>query len=89
MVVLRGRLIWFPLHPLGYLAAPTYPIMQLWFSFFVGWLIKTLVMKFGGSDAYHRFYPFMIGLIFGNVSAMVFWMLVGFVTGIQIVYWPA
>jgi hypothetical protein len=31
----------------------------------------------------------MLGLILGNVCAMVFWMLIGFQQGKQIPYFPA
>lgn len=89
LVLARSRFIWFPLHPLGYLAAPAYPITQLWSSFFLGWLIKTLIMKYGSSESYNQFRPFMIGLILGNLAAMVFWMLIGFRSGVQSSYWPA
>ena len=89
IVMARSRFLWFPFHPLGLLAAPAYPITQLWSSFFIGWLIKTLIMRYGGSEAYNRLRPFMIGLILGNLSAMVFWMLIGFKSGTQLTYWPA
>jgi hypothetical protein len=90
MVQCRSRFLWFPLHPLGYLMAPGYPITRLWFSFFVGWLIKTLVMKYGGSETYVRVRPFMIGLIIGNIAAMLFWALFTFWrTGAPLTYWPA
>ena len=87
LVMGRNRFLWFPLHPLGFLAAPTFPIRNMWFPIFLGWLVKTLVMKYGGTDTYVKVRPFMIGLILGNIIAMVFWMLVGFVTGTQIEYW--
>lgn len=85
----RSRYLWFPLHPLGYVLAPAFPLSQLWFSFFVGWLVKSLMMKYGGGDGYAKLRPFMIGLILGNLSGMIFWMFVGFRTGHQIGYWPA
>ena len=89
MMAARTRFLWFPLHPLGYIAASAYPMSQLWFSFFVGWLIKSLVMRYGGSETYSRMRPFMIGLILGNLTAMIFWMIVGFKTGTQVGYWCA
>lgn len=89
LVLGRSRFLWFPLHPLGYLAAPAFPITQLWFSFMAGWFIKTVIMKYGGSSSYSKFQPFMIGLILGNLTAMVFWMFVGFKSGNQMPYWPA
>jgi len=89
LMAARSRFLWFPFHPLGYLVAPAFPITNLWFSFFLGWGIKSLIMKYGGSDTYTKVRPFMIGLILGNAMAMMFWMFIGFYTGTQITYWPA
>jgi hypothetical protein len=85
----RSRLLWFPLHPLGFLVASNFPIAKLWFSFFLGWGLKSLILRFGGHDSYRAARPLMIGLILGNLSAMVVWMIVGFFTGNHITYWPA
>ena len=90
IVLGRSRFLWFPFHPLGYLVAPAYPITQLWSSFFLGWLIKTLVMKYGGSDTYVKLRPFMIGLIIGNAASMLFWAMFTFwKNGSPVSYWPA
>jgi hypothetical protein len=89
MMLARSRFLWFPLHPLGYLAAFSFGISKLWLSFFVGWATKTLIMRFGGSSSYISVRPFMIGLILGNLTSMVLWMLLGFRLGSQISYWPA
>ena len=85
----RSRFLWFPLHPLGYIVAGGYGMERLWFSFFMGWIIKSVVMKYGGSAAYTNLRPLMIGLILGNLTAMVMWMIIGFFSGHQIPYWPA
>jgi hypothetical protein len=89
MMAARSRFLWFPFNPLGYLVAAAFPITNLWFSFFLGWAIKSLIMKYGGSDTYSKVRPFMIGLILGNAMAMMLWMIIGFYTGTQITYWPA
>ena len=91
MTIMRARFAWFPLHPLGYIVAAGYPITQLWPSFFLGWLIKSLLMRFGGSDAVTRFRPFMIGLILGNIVAIVLWLIYGTLlgNGTYIKYWAA
>lgn len=89
LIATRARFAWFPLHPLGYIVASSYPTMRLWFSFFLGWLVKTILNRYGGHTSVQRVQPFMIGLILGNVSAMIFWMLIGLRTGNQIPYWPA
>ena len=89
LILTRSRFAWFPLHPLGYIVASSYPVTRLWFSFFLGWAIKTLLNRYGGYSSVARVQPFMIGLILGNVCAMMFWMIVGLWRGAQIPYWPA
>lgn len=89
LTLARARFVAFPLHPLGFIVSTGFPLSNLWLSFFIGWLAKTLFMKYGGNDAVVRARPFFIGLILGNACAMVFWMLFGFWRGSQIGYWPA
>jgi len=89
LTMARARFLWFPFHPLGFLVASSYSTRRLAFSFFVGWLVKTLILKFGGSKAVQDFRPFAIGLILGNATAMMIWMVFGLFQGNQIGYWPA
>jgi hypothetical protein len=49
----------------------------MWFSIMVGWIIKTLVVRFGGSKLYTDFKPFMLGLIVGESVAAGFWLIMG------------
>ncbi|HEX8550021.1 MAG TPA: DUF6785 family protein [Abditibacteriaceae bacterium] len=89
LIVTRSRFAWFPLHPLGYIVASSYPITRLWFSFFLGWLIKTLLTRFAGHTGVQQVQPLMIGFILGNAAAMMVWMLIGLWQGSQIPYFPA
>ena len=89
MAFARARFVWFPLHPLAFIVSSGFPIGKLWLSFFIGWLTKSLLLKFGGQDSVQSVRPFMIGLILGNAAAMVLWMIYGFFAGTQIPYWPA
>jgi hypothetical protein len=89
MTFARARFSWFPLHPVAFIISSGYPIMRLWPSFFLGWLIKTLLLRFGGQDWAARARPFFIGLVLGNVTGMILWMLFGFYKGTQIQFWPA
>jgi hypothetical protein len=84
----RVRFLWFPFHPLAYLVASGSPLGKMWPSFFIGWAVKSLLLKFGGQDAAMRARPFMIGLILGNATAMVLWTIYGIFAGNQIQYWP-
>jgi hypothetical protein len=61
MVVLmwaRHHLLWWPLHPLGYPIGGVWLMDQLWFSIFLAWLIKMVVMKYGGPGLYRTSRPF-------------------------------
>ncbi len=79
LAFLRLRFTWWPLHPIGYLMLDTFPAAQLWFSIFLGWLAKLLIVRFGGSRAYAAAKPFFIGLIVGESAAAGFWLVSGIV----------
>jgi hypothetical protein len=61
--IARLAFTWWPIHPIGLLVCATYPIYKIWFSFFVGWFIKVLVMRYGGLSLYKRMKPAAMGLI--------------------------
>ncbi len=64
-----------PLHPLGFVTMVTYPTGQIWFSIMVGWMLKLLVMRYGGSGLYAKLKPAAIGLIAGEALAATGFML--------------
>ena len=74
MMVARARLSWFPFHPAGYLMSLTWPGAALWSSIFVGWGLKTMIMRYGGPDTYRRATPFFLGLALGDVAAVFLWL---------------
>jgi hypothetical protein len=68
LMILRTNFIWWPLHPMGYLMGWSITITwEYWGPFFVGWLIKFLVFRYGGFELYKKSKPFFIGLIVGGV----------------------
>jgi hypothetical protein len=79
LAFLRLRFSWWPLHPVGYLLVNTSPIRWGWFSFFVGWCVKSLVVRFGGAKLYTSLKPFVIGIVVGEALASVFWLLAAYV----------
>jgi hypothetical protein len=70
----RTRFAGFPLHPIGYVMCLSYPMYMFWFSIFLGWLCKGLIMRFGGIDTYRKATPAFLGLVLGDVSMMLFWL---------------
>ena len=75
-MLLRSYLPWFPFHPLGYLMSMTYPADAFWFSIFLAWLAKTLISRFGGLDTSRKVTPAFLGLALGDVSMMLFWLII-------------
>ncbi len=86
MLLMRAQFLWWPLNPLGYIMCASWPITEIWFSVFLGWVAKAGVMKFGGAMAYRRFLPFFLGLVLGHAIIATFWMIVSLVLGRPGVY---
>jgi hypothetical protein len=62
-----------PLHPVALLFVGNWYAHRIWFSVLLGWLIKVLVVKYGGARAYRGVRTLFLGLIIGEVMAVVFW----------------
>ena len=50
LVICYHRFYWWPIHPIGYLTAYSSGMDVLWFSFFAGWLVNALSMRYGGDQ---------------------------------------
>ena len=77
LAFLRQAFVWFPLHPIGYALAGTPSMEYMWCPFLVGWLIKSLVMRYGGIQIYRSALPFFLGLILGDYVVPTVWGLWG------------
>lgn len=73
---MRGRLAWWPFHPIGFIMAHTWPASVMWPSICLGWLIKLMIMRYGGSKTYYKLKPALYGVILGECLAGGFWMVV-------------
>ncbi len=77
---MRLRFWWWPFHPLGYIAANSWGAQWNYMPFFVGWVCKTLVIRYGGLRLYRATIPLAIGLIVGDVLNVGVWTVVAVVT---------
>ena len=66
---LRVRFLGWPFHPVGYVVSGSFGLFRLWLPIFVTWLIKSLLLRYGGLKAYRKGLPFFIGLILGEFLA--------------------
>ena len=78
---MRTRYVWWPFHPMGFAMGPSWPMIQLWFSLFVGWVAKTVIVRYGGARVFERAKPFFMGLVVGEFAAAGVWLVVAHVTG--------
>ncbi len=79
---LRSRFAGFPLHPLGYCIGPG--LLWLWEPFLIAWLVKLLILRYGGLKTYRAAMPFFLGLVLGDYLSGALWSLVGVVWDIPV-----
>jgi hypothetical protein len=83
LLAMRSRFTWWPFHPIGYAIAGTFTMSWLWCATLVGWLIKVLVIRYGGMKSYRNYIPFFIGLILGDYITGGVWAIYGSLLGVQ------
>ncbi len=87
---LRMRLGWFPFHPVGYAVSATWSMQMLWVAMFIAWLIKLIILRYGGLRLYRRALPFFLGIILGECVVGSLWTIFGMVFDVRQTYafWP-
>jgi hypothetical protein len=81
LMVARQRFVWWPIHPMSM------PISAMWMtdiimlSVFVSWLLKLVILKYGGPGLYSRGKPLFIGLVAGHFTSMCVWTVIDAFTG--------
>ena len=74
LVAMRQRFLWWPWHPLGFVAWLGWPIDRYWLSIFIGWLAKVAVVRFAGYKAFAHYRPAAFGLILGVCFILTVWL---------------
>ena len=80
---LRWRLVWWRLHPIGFVLSTIFGARYMWFSIFTGSLLNWLVNRYGGVKAYRAGRPFFLGLIFGDFFMLGLWFVICAATGVR------
>lgn len=67
LAFLNRTFLWWRLSPFGFVVASSWNIAyQIWSSVFFGWLIASLIRRYGGLTLYRSLRPFFLGLILGD-----------------------
>ena len=79
---LRLNLNYFPFHPIGYAISGSWSMNLVWVPILISWLIKVMMLKYGGLRLYKQAVPFFLGLILGEMIIGCAWTLLGLALGI-------
>ena len=81
---LRITFVGFPFTPSAFAFAMTYAIDFFWLDFIIAWILKGLILRYGGIKLYHKAMPLFLGLILGEFVTSSFWTIVGAASGLQL-----
>jgi hypothetical protein len=79
LIAARQRYLWWPFNPIGYVMGATNTATMFWANYFVAWLVKICLLRYGGMRLYRAAMPFFIGLILGDVATQAAWSLGTFI----------
>ena len=68
---LHSKFLWWPIHYIGFPIAESLPLQNWWFAIFLAWLVKGVILRFGGHNVYKKSVPFFLGMILSHVTWMV------------------
>jgi len=85
LMAMKVRFLWWILHPVAYPLATSFTLNTgLWFSIFLSWLAKWLILRHRGIKAYRQASPIFIGLILGEFIIGGLWSIIGIVLEIPV-----
>ena len=81
LTFVKNRFVGFPIHPIGLAVGLPHPVQLIWPSIFVAWLLKAIILKYGGPLLYSRLRPFFLGLVLGAFGTAGIWLIIDVCTG--------
>lgn len=81
LMFMRTKFLWWPFHPIGFAIGPVWIMDQIWFTVFLAWLIKLIVVRYGGLKLFRRFRPLFLGLILGQFTCNGIWIVIDAIAG--------
>ena len=90
LMLMRMKFFWFPFHPAAYAAiCGSWAVNYIWFSLGIVWVLKLILLKYGGRNAHRKAMPFFLGLILGQFTIGSLWTILGMVFNIPAYgIWP-
>jgi hypothetical protein len=79
LMAMRMRFYWWPFHPVGYAVSSSWSLQQIWLPITLAWVIKLLILRYGGLRLYRHALPLFLGLILGEFIVGSLWTIIGIV----------
>jgi len=79
--ILRYLFVWWPIHPIGMTMMGSWALYKIWFSALLAFVIKAIILRFGGLKAYNRMKPVFLGMIFGGFVFPLIMLLINLLIG--------
>jgi len=76
LMFLQRRVLWWPLPATGFVLGGAFIMQHVWFAIFAAWIVKALVLRYGGASAYRKSLPFFMGLIAGQLCTLGVWAII-------------
>lgn len=71
LIALRYQFPGWPIHPVGFAIARGVAIDGAFFTIFLAWMIKAVVLRLGGIGLYRQAQPLFLGMLVGFAAGMV------------------
>ena len=81
LAAMRFRFPKWPFHPIGYCIGSIAMMDWIWFTCFLSWLIKGVILRYGGMKGYQYMRPIFLGLICGQFTCNAVWLLIDQLAG--------
>ena len=79
LMLAQTRFYWWPLHPVGFVVSVGWLTGQIWFSVFIAWMLKAVILKYGGNNLFTAAKPLFLGLILGEACTAGLWLVIDWI----------
>lgn len=77
----RQHLLWWPFHPIGFPVGANFMLDKIWSCVLLAWVLKKLILRFGGAAHYRASQHFFMGLIMGEALCNGLWLVIDYFSG--------
>jgi hypothetical protein len=61
----------------------SWPMINFWFPIFVGWLVKSVLLRYGGAKLYRALLPGFLGFVLAEFFSAGLWVFIDALCGVR------